>query len=158
MKKALVAYFSASGTTAGVAERLAKAIESDIFEIKPVIPYSKEDLNWNDKGARSTKEMNGEMPEPEIADKIEDIGQYEVVFIGFPIWWYREPAIIDKFVKSYDFTGKTIVPFVTSGGSGIGECGNNIKELVKGADVKRGQRFDWGIMESDMSEWAKAFI
>ena len=158
MKKALVAYFSAGGTTAGVAERLAKSIEADLFEIKPVVPYTKEDLNWNDKEARSTKEMNGDIPEPEIADEVKDLAQYEVIFLGFPIWWYREPAIIDKFVKSYDFTGKIIVPFATSGGSDMGECGGNIQNLARGAEVKRGQRFDWGVLESDMSAWAEEYV
>ena len=158
MKKALVAYFSASGTTAGVAERLARSIESDIYEIKPVVPYTKDDLKWNDKDSRSSKEMNGDIPEPEIDGTVKDIGQYDVIFLGFPIWWYREPAIIDKFVKSYDLTGKMIVPFATSGGSNMGECGGNIQNLAKGAVVKRGQRFDWGVMESDMSQWAKEYI
>lgn len=121
MSKILVAYFSASGVTKNAAEKLAKAANADLFEIKPVRPYTDADLNWMDKKSRSTVEMNDLSSRPEIANKCENMGSYDVVFVGFPIWWYVEPRIIDTFLESYDFSGKTVIPFATSGGSGLGK-------------------------------------
>lgn len=123
MGKALVAFFSASGVTKKLSEKLAKVIGADLFEIVPKTPYTKADLNWMDKKSRSSVEMNDRSALPAIASKVEDMAQYDVVFIGFPIWWYREPSIIDTFAEAYDFGGKTIIPFATSGGSGLGESG-----------------------------------
>ena len=120
MSKKLVAYFSASGTTKKAAERLAKATGADLFEIKPKVPYSSADLNWMDKKSRSSVEMSDPSSRPEIAEKIPNLADYDTVFLGFPIWWYVAPRIINTFVESYDFTGKTLVPFATSGGSGMG--------------------------------------
>lgn len=120
-KKILVAYFSASGVTKKAAQSLAKAAHADIYEIKPEVPYTKADLDWMDKKSRSTLEMNDLSARPAIADKITNMEQYDVVFVGFPIWWYVAPRIIDTFLESYDFSGKTIIPFATSGGSGMGE-------------------------------------
>ena len=120
MSKKLVAYFSASGTTKKVAERLAKAAGADLFEIGPAIPYTSADLNWMDKKSRSSVEMNDPDSRPEIAETIPNMVDYDTVFIGFPIWWYVAPHIIHTFVESYDFSGKTLVPFATSGGSGMG--------------------------------------
>lgn len=121
MSKKLVAYFSASGTTKKVAERLAKAAGADLFEIRPAIPYTSADLNWMDKKSRSSVEMNDPDSRPEIAETIPNMVDYDTVFIAFPIWWYVAPHIIHTFVESYDFSGKTLVPFATSGGSGMGK-------------------------------------
>ena len=115
MSKALVAYFSAGGTTAALSEKLADEIGADLYEIAPEVPYTKSDLNWMDKKSRSTLEMNDRSARPAIGTREERMEEYDVVFVGFPIWWYREPSIIDTFMEAYDFTGKTVVPFATSG-------------------------------------------
>ena len=120
MSKKLVAYFSAGGTTKKAAERLAKATGADLFEIKLKVPYSSADLNWMDKKSRSSVEMSDPSSRPEIAEKIPHLADYDTVFLGFPIWWYVAPRIINTFVESYDFTGKTLVPFATSGGKNGG--------------------------------------
>ncbi len=117
MSKKLVAYFSASGVTAKVAETLAEAIGADIFEIEPKVPYTEVDLNWMDKKARSTIEMSDPASRPEIAVKRDNMKDYDTIFVGFPIWWYVAPAIINTFLESYDLTGKTIIPFATSAGA-----------------------------------------
>ena len=121
MSKKLVAYFSASGVTAKVAETLAEAIGADIFEIEPKVPYTEADLNWMEKNARSTIEMNDPASRPEIAVKRDNMKDYDTIFVGFPIWWYVAPTIINTFLESYDFSGKTVIPFATSGGSGMGK-------------------------------------
>ena len=121
MKKALVAYFSASGVTAKAAKALAQAAGADLYEIKPAIPYTKADLNWTDKTSRSSVEMQDPSSRPALADQTAQIANYDVVFLGFPIWWYVAPTIINSFLESYDFAGKTIVLFATSGGSGFGK-------------------------------------
>lgn len=121
MSKKLIAYFSASGVTKAAAERLAKATGADLFEIKPEIPYTCADLDWTNKKSRSSVEMSNPNSRPEIAEKVSNMGDYDIVFIGFPIWWYVAPTIINTFVESYDFSGKSIVPFATSGGSGMGK-------------------------------------
>lgn len=130
MSKILVAYFSASGVTKNAAEKLAQAANADLFEIKPVRPYTDADLDWTDKKSRSIIEMNDLSSRPEIAEKCENMGSYDVVFVGFPIWWYVEPRIIDTFIDSYDFSGKTVIPFATSGGSGLGKTVENFKKLL----------------------------
>ena len=121
MSNKLVAYFSASGVTAKVAETLAEAIGADIFEIEPKVPYTEADLNWMDKKARSTIEMSDPASRPEIAVKRDNMKDYDTIFVGFPIWWYVAPTIINTFLESYDFSGKTVIPFATSGGSGMGK-------------------------------------
>ena len=121
MTKTLVAYFSASGVTAGVAEKLARAVGADLYEIAPEEPYTKADINWMDKKSRSSVEMNDRSSRPAIGTVVENMDQYDTVFVGFPIWWYREPSIIDTFMEAYDFTGKIVIPFATSGGSGLGD-------------------------------------
>ena len=126
MSRNLVAYFSASGVTAKVAEMLADAVGADIYEIRPAVPYTKADLNWMDKKSRSTIEMNDKTIRPAIADQDAQIDQYETIFLGFPIWWYVAPTIINTFLESYDFSGKKIILFATSGGS---KFGNTVKEL-----------------------------
>ena len=130
MSKKLVAYFSASGTTKKAAERLAKAMGADLFEIKPKVPYSSADLNWMDKKSRSSVEMNDKSLRPAIAGKELDVSGYDTILLGFPIWWYVAPTIINTFLEAYDFAGKKIVLFATSGGRGFG---NTVKELQPSA-------------------------
>lgn len=130
MKKKLVAYFSASGVTKKVAERIADIANADLFEIKPAVLYTDADLNWQDKKSRSSVEMNDPMSRPEIAVKVEDMSQYETVIIGFPIWWYTAPTIIKTFLESYDFSDKKIAIFATSGGSGLGKTVSDLKPCV----------------------------
>lgn len=156
MSKILVAYFSASGVTKNAAEKLAKAANGDLFEIKPVRPYTDADLNWMDKKSRSTVEMNDLSSRPEIAKKCENMGSYDVVFVGFPIWWYVEPRIIDTFLESYDFSGKTVIPFATSGSSGLGKTAENFKKLLgANATVKDGKLLTRA-SETDVSDWVKS--
>ena len=152
--KILVAYFSATGTTASVAEKLAKAIKADLFEIKPEIPYTAEDLNWQDEQSRSSIEMGDRTSRPAIASKIDDISQYKIVFVGSPIWWGREPSIMDTFIESYDFAGKTVIPFVTSGSSGIGDYGANLQSLAPDAKVLTGERFSNDVTSEELKTWA----
>ena len=156
MSKILVAYFSASGVTKNAAEKLAKAANADLFEIKPVRPYTDADLNWMDKKSRSTIEMNDLSSRPEIAKSCENMGSYDVVFVGFPIWWYVEPRIIDTFLESYDFSGKTVISFATSGGSGLGKTAENFKKLL-GANVtvKDGKMLTRA-SETVVSDWIKS--
>ncbi len=157
MKNAMVAYFSASGVTAKVARRLAKAIDADLFEIRPETPYTRADLNWMDKKSRSTLEMNDPSCRPAMA-QVPDVSAYDVIFVGFPIWWYREPSIIDTFMESADFTGKTVVPFCTSGGSGIGDSAQNMQALARGAVVKKGRRFSALALAGELKKWAGQWL
>ena len=154
MSKTLVAYFSASGTTAKVAKKMAEAIGADLFEIKPEKPYTGADLNWQNKNSRSSVEMNDRSSRPAIAVKAADMPQYDVVFVGFPVWWYREPSIIDTFMESYDFAGKTVIPFATSGGSGLGDSAANMQKLAKGAKVVNGKRFSGNASAAELKAWA----
>ena len=154
MSKKLVAYFSASGTTAKVAKKMAEAIGADLFEIKPETPYTGADLNWQNKNSRSSVEMNDRSSRPAIAVKVADMPQYDVVFVGFPVWWYREPSIIDTFMESYDFAGKTVIPFATSGGSGLGDSAANMQKLAKGAKVVNGKRFSGNASSEELMAWA----
>ena len=158
MGKNLVAYFSASGVTKGVAEKLAKAAGAELFEIVPEQPYTDEDLNWNNKQSRSSVEMNDRSCRPEISSQVSDIAQYSFVFVGFPIWWYREPSIIDTFLETYDFNGKKIVPFCTSGGSGFGATVENIQSLAKGAEVLNGKRFSSGVSREELRVWVNGLF
>ena len=158
MSSKLVAYFSASGVTAKLAERLADAIGADVFAIEPAVPYTKADLDWMDKKSRSTIEMNDPSCRPAIASEVDNMAQYDVVFVGFPVWWYREPSIIDTFMESYDFTGKTVVPFATSGVSPIGDAGANMQALAPGAKVAAGKRFPNGVSASELEKWASAWV
>lgn len=157
MANVLVAWFSASGVTTKVAEKLANAIGADAFEIVPEVPYTKEDLNWMNKKSRSSVEMNDRSSRPAIKNAVENMDQYDTVFIGFPIWWYREPSIIDTFMESYDFTGKTVVPFATSGGSGLGDSYKNLQALAPGAKVINGERFSVSVSEEKLKAWAEGF-
>lgn len=134
MSRKLVAYFSATGTTAKVAETLADAIGADIYEIEPKIPYTETDLNWRDANSRSSVEMNDPHSRPAIAGKRDNMSDYDTIFVGFPIWWYVAPTIINTFLESYDMAGKTIIPFATSGSSGMGKT--NEKLLVSCTEAK----------------------
>ena len=137
MSKKLVAYFSASGITAKVAEDLANAIGADIFEIQPEVPYTKADLNWMDKKSRSTIEMSDPTSRPAIAAKRDNMDEYDTIFVGFPIWWYVAPTIINTFLESYDLKGKTIIPFATSGGSDMGKTNEKLAPSCPGASFFR---------------------
>ena len=154
MSKNLVAYFSASGITARVAKNLAGAIGADIFEIKPVELYTIEDLNWNDSKSRSSVEMNDENSRPKIADKISDIGAYDKIFLGFPIWWYTAPRIINTFLESYDFSGKEISLFATSGGSNLNGIANKLKKICTGAEILEGRMMNGNPSATELKNWA----
>ena len=156
MSKTLVAYFSASGVTEKVAQTLAKTIGADIFEIAPKVKYTKADLNWMDKQSRSTIEMNDPSSRPEIAAKCENMGEYDTVFVGFPIWWYIAPTIINTFLESYDLTGKTIVPFATSGGSGMGKTNEKLAPSCKGAKLIEGKVLKSNANGSDITAWVNS--
>ncbi len=154
MSKVLVAYFSASGATATVAEKLATSINAECFEIEAEQPYTEADLNWLDKQSRSSLEMNDRSSRPAIANKVEDMEQYDTVFVGFPIWWYREPSIIDTFMEAYDFSGKTVIVFATSGGSDLGDSADNIQALAKEAHVENGKIFGASVSAVKLKDWA----
>lgn len=149
----LVAYFSATGTTEGVAENIAAGLNADLYEIVPQEPYTDADLNYNDDDSRSTIEMNDPDARPAISGSVENMEQYDIVFIGYPIWWGEAPRIISTFVESYDFSGKTIVPFCTSGGSGIGSSAEDLEELTSGAEWLSGSRLRGSDSQEDVMEW-----
>ena len=153
MSKKLVSYFSASGVTAKVAETLAEAIGADIFEIEPKVPYTEADLNWMDKKARSTIEMSDPASRPEIAVKRDNMKDYDTIFVGFPIWWYVAPMIINTFLESYDLTGKTIIPFATSGGSGMGKTNEKLLPSCKGAKLLDGKVFRGSVSHKELAAW-----
>lgn len=156
MKK-LVAYFSASGVTKAAAERLAKSIGADLFEIKPVAPYTRADLDWRDKNSRSSVEMNNADSRPEIAQQLSNMDEYDTIFIGFPIWWYVAPTIINTFLESYDFSGKTIVPFATSGGSGMGRTVDILKPLCSASAKWENGKMLNRVSEQELKRWAEQF-
>lgn len=153
MSKTLIAYFSAQGSTAKLAKTLAAAAEAELYEIKPAVPYERRDLNWMDKKSRTTLEMQDPNCRPALADTNAPVAESDVIFLGFPIWWYREPSIIDSFLDAYDWAGKTVIPFFTSGGSDLGEGQDRIEMLAKGAKVLRGRRFNARASESDLKKW-----
>ena len=156
MRKILVAYFSASGVTKGVAQRLAKVAGADLFEIRPAVPYTQADLNWTDKKSRSSVEMNDPLSRPEIAEMLPNMADYDTVFIGYPIWWYVAPHIINTFVESYELSGKTLVAFATSGGSGIGKTVEELKKLYPDANWKDGKLLN-NISDKELVDWASKF-
>ena len=156
MKKKVIAYFSASGVTKRAAERLAKAAGADLFEIKPAVPYSQADLDWTNKKSRSSVEMGNPDSRPEIAERLENMEEYDTVFLGFPIWWYVAPTIIDTFLESYDFSGKTIVPFATSGGSGFGRTAEVLKPLCSDTAKWLPGKMLNCTSEKEMEEWVSS--
>ena len=139
MSKKLVAYFSASGTTAAVAENLAKAAGADLYEIKPAVAYTRADLNWQDKNSRSSVEMRDKSSRPELADTNANIAEYDTIFVGFPVWWYVAPTIINSFLEAYDFSGKKVVLFATSGGSGFGKAVSGLQPSAPKAEIIEGE-------------------
>lgn len=151
--KVLVAYFSATNTTEGVAEHIANGLNADLYEIVPEDPYTDADLNYNDNNSRSTIEMNDPSSRPAISGSVENMEQYDIVFIGYPIWWGEAPRIVSTFVESYDFSGKTIVPFCTSGGSGIGSSASNLEQLTSGAAWLDGRRLNGSDSQDTVMEW-----
>lgn len=157
MSKVLVAYFSASGVTAKLAERLAGAIGADLHEIRPEVPYTAADLNWMDKKSRSSVEMSDKSFRPTVANKVEDMEKYKVVFVAFPIWWYVAPTIVNTFLEQYDLSGKTIIPLATSGSSGMGKTNKELAVSCPGADLKEGKRFPADAGEKELKAWAEKF-
>lgn len=155
MSRKLVAYFSASGVTAKVAEKLSEAIGADLYAIEPEVPYTKADLDWMDKKSRSTIEMNNPASRPAIAGKRDNMNDYDIVFVGFPIWWYVAPTIINTFLESYDLTGKTIIPFATSGGSDMGKTNEKLLPSCKGAKLLNGKVFKASVSGADLAKWAE---
>lgn len=153
----LVAYFSASGVTRRAAETLADAAGADLYEIRPQTPYSEADLNWMDKKSRSSVEMNDPTSRPVLADMAADIVEYDVIFVGFPIWWYTAPSIIRTFLEAYDFSGKVVVPFATSGGSGLGDTAKTLQKIVPGAAVKGGKLLNGRLSAEELKKWADSF-
>ena len=151
--KVLVAYFSATNTTEGVAEHIADGLNADIYKIVPEEPYTDADLNYNDNNSRTTIEMNDPDARPAISGSVEDMEQYDIVFIGYPIWWGEAPRIVSTFVESYDFSGKTIVPFCTSGGSGVGSSATNLEQLTDGAEWLLGKRLNGSDSQDTVMEW-----
>ena len=156
MSKTLVAYFSASGTTQRAADKLAKAAGADLYEIRPAVPYTRADLDWMDKKSRSTLEMKDPSFRPELADKDADIASYDRIFLGFPIWWYVAPTLINTFLESYDFTGKEIVLFATSGGNGFGKTVQALEPSCPGAVIKEGRLLNGGMSEAELKTWAES--
>ena len=155
MSKKLVAYFSASGTNAKVAQTLAQAAEANLYEIKPQVPYSRADLNWQDKPSRSSIEMNDKSTRPAIVTGDLDVSAYDTVLLGFPIWWYVAPTIINTFLEAYDFSGKTIVLFATSGGSGFGKAVSGLQASAPDATIREGKLLNGRQMLDSLRIWAE---
>ncbi len=153
MSKTLTAYFSASGTTARTAKNLAQAAGADLYEIKPAVPYTQADLNWMDKKSRSSVEMNDRSFRPELADKDADIAAYDRILLGVPIWWYVAPTIINTFLESYDFTGKEIILFATSGGSGFGKTIESLVPSCPGAQSREGKLLNGNPSVDELKKW-----
>ncbi len=159
MGKTLVAYFSAGGTTARVAKELAQAAGADLYEIKPAVPYTKDDLNWNDKSSRSSVEMSDKSVRPAIADSDAEISQYDTIFVGFPIWWYVAPTIVNSFLESYDFSGKKIILFATSGGSGFGKTAAGLKVSVAADTViVEGKLLNGANSADSLRKWVETIL
>ena len=154
--KILVAYFSATGTTKGVAEHIANGLNADIYEIVPEEAYTDADLDYNDNNSRTTIEMNDSDARPAISGSVENMEQYDIIFVGYPIWWGEAPRIVSTFMESYDFSGKTIVPFCTSGGSGIGSSASNLERLTSGATWLDGRRLNGSDSQDTVMEWVNS--
>ena len=155
MGKRLVAYFSASGTTKKAAEMIASAADADMYEIMPKQPYSKADLNWMDKKSRTSVEMSDKKFRPEISDTDVSVDQYDEIILGFPIWWYVAPTIINTFLEKYDFMGKKIVLFATSGGSGFGKTVQELQPSAPGAEIREGKLLNDGSKQA-IENWVKS--
>ena len=153
MKKILVAYFSASGTTKALAKTISEVAQADLFEIQPVQPYSKKDLDWMDSSSRSTKEMKDPNCRPAITSKVDQMQSYDVLFVGFPIWWYEAPRIIQSFLESYELAGKVVIPFATSGGSGMGKTTEILQESCPNAVVREGRCINYRQDKNQLKQW-----
>ena len=149
----LVAYFSATNNTEGIAQKIAGELDADLYEIEPEVPYTKEDLNYSDSSTRATQEQNDPDVRPEISGSVENMDQYEIVFLGYPIWWGQAPRIMNTFIESYDLEGKTIVPFCTSGSSGFGSSDAALRDAAEDAEWLDGERFSADASEEDIFEW-----
>lgn len=156
MSKKLVAYFSASGTTAAAAKTLSEVAGADLYEIKPQTPYTRADLNWQDKKSRSSVEMNDKSFRPPLADRDAHVESYDTIFLGFPIWWYTAPTIINTFLESYDFTGKTIILFATSGGSGLGRTAAGLKDSAPRAVIREGKLLNGRQSKEALTAWVNS--
>lgn len=152
---ALVAYFSATGTTAKAAKALANAVGGELYEIKPAVPYTSADLNWMDKNSRSSVEMKDAHSRPALADTDAPVAGHDVIFLGFPVWWYVAPTILNTFLEAYDFTGKTIVLFATSGGSGLGKSAAGLRVSAPGAKIVDGRMLNGHLNEAELKAWAE---
>ncbi|MBS5135480.1 MAG: NAD(P)H-dependent oxidoreductase [Oscillospiraceae bacterium] len=152
---ALVAYFSATGTTAKAAKALANAVGGDLYEIKPAVPYTNADLNWMDKGSRSSVEMKDAHSRPALADTDAPVAGHDVIFLGFPVWWYVAPTILNTFLEAYDFTRKTIVLFATSGGSGLGKSAAGLRPSAPGAKIVDGKLLNGRLSEAELKAWVE---
>ena len=155
MSKILVAYFSASGVTGSVAKKLAEATGADLYEIRPAVKYTSADLNWNNSNSRSSVEMKDKSSRPELADKNAQISGHDVIFLGFPIWWYVAPTIINTFLEAYDFSGKKIILFATSGGSGFGRAVEGLKPSAPNAEIREGKLFRSSVSVNELKKWAE---
>lgn len=153
MKKTLIAYFSASGETKRLAKTIAGVTGGDLFEIRPKAAYTADDLNWSDTKSRSSIEMNDKTCRPDIASRVDDMEQYETIFVGFPIWWYQAPRIIETFLESYDFEGKKVIPFATSGGSGLGKTENILQTICPKANWLSGRCISSRASSADVQDW-----
>lgn len=153
--KALVAYFSATGTTAKAAKVLANAVGGELYEIKPAVPYTSADLNWRDRNSRSSIEMQDVHSRPALADTNAPVAEYDVIFLGFPVWWYVAPTILNTFLEAYDFTGKTIVLFATSGSSGLGKSAAGLRSSAPGAKIVDGRMLNGHLNEAELKDWAE---
>ncbi len=156
MGETLVAYFSATGTTAALAKRLALVTDADLYEIRPAVPYTTKDLNWQDQQSRSTLEMQDLSSRPEITDTALDIGPYDTIYLGFPIWWGVAPTIVLTFLEQHNWAGKTIIPFATSGSSGMGDTNAELTGSCPDAVLKEGKRFEADAGEEELKEWTKS--
>ena len=157
MSNKLVAYFSASGATAEVAKKLAEAAGADLYEIKPAVPYTSADLNWNNSRSRSSVEMREKSSRPEIADKSAKVEGHDVIFLGFPIWWYVAPTIVNTFLEAYDFAGKKIILFATSGGSGFGKAVAGLQPSAPKATILEGKVFNRRVSVEELRKFSKDY-
>ena len=158
MSRKLVAYFSASGVTAKLAETLSEAIGADLYAIEPEVPYTKADLNWMNKNSRSSVEMKDPASRPAIEGKRDNMDEYDTIFVGFPIWWYVAPTIINTFLESYDFAGKTIIPFATSGGSGMGKTNEKLQPSCPCAKLIEGKVWKKNAKGNELAAWAEELL
>ena len=156
MSKTLVAFFSASGVTRQVAQKLAAAAQADLYEIKPAVPYTQADLNWRDKSSRSSVEMKNPAIRPQLADTDAKIEQYDRILLGYPIWWYMAPTIINTFLESYDFSGKSIILFATSGGSGFGKSIEELSPSCPNAVIREGRMLNGNPSEQELRQWVES--